>query len=88
MSNFRVSLFSLAGAFGWRSPVFPALAAAAGLALAIFGAILIRNQGGTDGVNLFMGTLSGHSSTFLGDLGFLAPLGFAFAAGLVSAVNP
>jgi len=88
MSIFRVSPLSSAGALGWRSPVFPALAALACLALAVVGAILIRGQGGTDGVNLFMGTLSGRSSSFLADLGFLAPLGFAFAAGLVSAVNP
>ena len=35
-----------------------------------------------------MEALSGSSSSSLGNLGLLAPLGFAFAAGMASAVNP
>ena len=33
-------------------------------------------------------SLSGSSGTFLGSIAFLAPLGFAFAAGMVATVNP
>jgi cytochrome c biogenesis protein CcdA len=58
------------------------------MAIAIFGAVLTRNSEGIGGVNGFVEGLSGNSSTFLGDLGILAPLGFAFIAGVVSTVNP
>ena len=49
---------------------------------------LLGGDGGIDGVNRFVEGLSGRSSSALGDLGLLAPLGFAFAVGMASAVNP
>lgn len=42
----------------------------------------------TGGVNGFIAGLSSRSALFLGNIGLLAPLGFAFAAGMVSTVNP
>lgn len=59
-----------------------------GPAVAVIGAALTADSSGTDDVNLFVERISGESSTFLGDISFLAPLGFAFAAGMASAVNP
>ena len=58
------------------------------MAVAVIGAIIIRDATGVDGVNTFVETLSGNSSSFFGDLGLLAPLGFAFAAGMAAAFNP
>jgi cytochrome c biogenesis protein CcdA len=72
----------------WRSLAFPTLVAVVSLGIAVVGAILLGKDSGIDGVNKFVETLSGDSGTFLGDLGLLTPLGFAFAAGMVSAVNP
>ena len=67
----------------------PALIAALAYAVAVVGAMLLGNTGdGIDGVNLFVEGLAGGSGSFLGELGFLIPLGFAFAAGMASAVNP
>lgn len=68
--------------------LLPGLVAAVALTAAFVGAILIGDERGGDGVNRFVEALSGDSQTFLGDLDFIAPLGFAFAAGLVAAVNP
>jgi cytochrome c biogenesis protein CcdA len=42
----------------------------------------------TGGANGFISNLSSRSANFLGNIGFLTPLGFAFAAGMVSTVNP
>ena len=72
----------------WRGLVVPVLVAAVALTVAFVGAILTGSGGGFGGVNGFVETLSGSSGSFLGDLGLLAPLGFAFAVGMVSAVNP
>ncbi|MDA1348933.1 MAG: hypothetical protein O3A47_08710, partial [Chloroflexi bacterium] len=71
-----------------RGLAIPGLVAVASLAVAVAGALLVGDQSGVDGVNGFVETLSGSSSSFLGDLGILAPLGFAFVAGAVAAVNP
>ncbi len=71
-----------------RNLALPGLVATLALAVSVTGAIFVSNNEGVDGVNGLVETLSGRSSTFLGGLGLLAPLGFAFAAGLVSAVNP
>ena len=73
-----------------RGMIFPALLAAVALIIPIVGAFIIGGDGGIDGVNGFVESLSGNSSSLLGGigLGLLAPLGFAFAAGMVSAVNP
>ena len=77
---------SMRRANGWGGPFVPYGAAAIALAVAVIGAILARDASGVDGVNGFVETLSGSSSSFLGELGL--PLGFAFAAGMVAAVNP
>jgi len=58
------------------------------LAVAIVGAALTGDDNVTGGINGFIEGLSGDSTTFLGSIGFLAPLGFAFVAGMVSTVNP
>jgi len=42
----------------------------------------------TGGLNGFIANLSSRSALFLGNIGLLTPLGFAFAAGMVSTVNP
>ena len=72
----------------WQRVAISSLVAGVSLAAAVIAAILIGEESGVDGVNAFVETLSGNSSSFLGDLGLLAPLGFAFAAGAVAAVNP
>ncbi len=72
----------------WRSYILPGLAAVAALAAAVVGAYLSGEASGTSGVNGFVESLSGRSSSYLGNIGFLAPLGFAFAAGMASTVNP
>ena len=79
---------SIRGAKAWRSLVYPGLVATLALAVAFIGAIFTRDSSGIDGINGFVEFLSGDSSSFLGGLGLLAPLGFAFAAGMASAVNP
>ena len=68
----------------------PVLLATIALAIPFAGALAIGSGQGIDGVNGFVESLSGNSSTWLGGLGLglLAPLGFAFAAGMASAVNP
>ncbi len=78
----------LIGAGIWKGIVFPVLVASSALAIAFIGATLIGDDSGIDGVNGFVEALSGRSNTFLGDIGFLAPLGFAFAAGTAAAFNP
>jgi cytochrome c-type biogenesis protein len=72
----------------WRGIVLPLVVASLSLSVAVIGAVLLGKDSGIDGINKFVETLSGDSGSFLGDLGLLAPLGFAFAAGMVSAVNP
>ena len=71
-----------------RSIVLPVVVATVALTIAIVGAILIGNDSGIDGINGFVESLSGSSSSTLGGWGLLAPLGFAFAVGMASAVNP
>ena len=71
-----------------RSIAVSFLAASVALAVATVGALLVGDEIGGDGVNRFVESLSGSASTGLGDLGLLAPLGFAFVAGMVSSVNP
>ena len=76
------------GARVWKVFVLPGLVATLALGAAVVGAILIGDDQGGDTVNRFVEALSGDSQTFLGDWGLLAPLGFAFVAGAVAAVNP
>ncbi len=84
-----VAAASLAVAVVRRLKAFvPVLVAAASLAVAVVGAFLVRDATGIDGVNGFVETLSGQSGSFIGGLGILAPLGFAFGAGLAAAFNP
>lgn len=71
-----------------RTFLLPALVGSLAVAVAVVGAILVGNASGIDGVNSFVETLSGTSGSFLGGLGVLAPLGFAFAAGVAAAFNP
>lgn len=72
----------------FRSLGLPVIVATVALVGAYIAAKLIGTGDGIDGVNGFVESLSGGSSSFLGGLGLLAPLGFAFAAGMASAVNP
>ena len=71
-----------------RTFVIPFLVGGATLAVAVTGALLSGGGSGIGGVNGFVEGLSGRSSSNLGTLGLWAPLGFAFAAGMASAVNP
>lgn len=71
-----------------KGALVPVLVAAASLAIAVVGAFLMRDATGVDGVNGLVETLSGQSVSFIGGLGILAPLGFAFGAGLAAAFNP
>ncbi len=79
---------SILGANLERRVLLPVLVVGLSLSTAFIGAALLGGDGGIDGVNRFVEILSGDSGSVLGDLGRLAPLGFAFAAGMVSAVNP
>ena len=71
-----------------RAAVVPVLIAALAYGVAVVGAILLGESKGIDGVNSFVEGLAGGSGSFLGEVGILIPLGFAFAAGMASAVNP
>ena len=71
-----------------RSVVLPLVVATIALATAFVGALMIGSDSGIDGINGFVESLSGSSSSILGGGGLLAPLGFAFAVGMASAVNP
>ena len=68
-----------------KKVLVPAVVAAVSLTTAIVGALVLGQSDGIDGVNRFVETLSGKSGSGLREL---APLGFAYAAGMVSAVNP
>ena len=83
----EISAFSNPAIFV-RSVLLPGTVATAALAIAFFGALLIRGDSGIDGINLFVERLSGSSGSFLGGLGVIAPLGFAFGAGVAAAFNP
>lgn len=71
-----------------RGTVYPALVATIALAIALVGAFLVRGSADIDGVNFFVESLSGNSTSFFGGLGIIAPLGFAFGAGVAAAFNP
>ena len=68
--------------------VLPVLVAVLALTIAYVGAFFVRDAEGITGPNLFVESLAGRSSGFFGGLGIIAPLGFAFAAGVASAFNP
>ena len=71
-----------------RSVLVPALVAIGALGIALLGALAFGGGDSIDGINLFVETLSGNSGSFFGDLGVIAPLGFAFGAGVAAAFNP
>ena len=78
-------------AFGGRLPVsrnvvIATVIAAIAYGLAIAGALVLRNAEGIDGVNRFVEGLSGTSGAGISNLGI--KLGFAYAVGAASAVNP
>lgn len=66
----------------------PAGVAFTALAIAYVGALIVRGDEGVTNPNLFVESLSGNSSSFFSGLRIIAPLGFAFAAGVASAFNP
>lgn len=71
-----------------RSVVLPVGVAAAALTIAIVGALLVRGESEIDGVNFFVESISGFAARSLGGWGVIAPLGFAFGAGIAAAFNP
>lgn len=71
-----------------RSVVLPVGVAAVALTIAVVGALLVRGESDIDGVNLFVESLSGLAARSLGSWGVIAPLGFAFGAGIAAAFNP
>ena len=79
---------ALSGARVSKGVIIPALVASVSLTVAVVGALIVRNGSGVDSINTFVETLSGNSSSSIGGLGILAPLGFAFTAGVASAFNP
>ncbi len=71
-----------------RSLVIPYLLGGMALVVAFVGALLTGDDNVTGGANGFVELLSGRSTSLLGNIGLLAPLGLAFAAGMVATVNP
>ena len=71
-----------------RAVVLPIVVATIALAIAVIGALIVRGGSEIDGVNFFVESLSGGAARQLGGLGIVAPLGFAFGAGLAAAFNP
>ena len=71
-----------------RRIALPVLVAAAAFAVAAVGALLVSGSEDVDGVNNFVKSLSGGSSDYFANLSLIAPLGFAFGAGVVAAFNP
>lgn len=71
-----------------RSVVLPVGVAAIALTIAVVGALLVRGESEIDGVNFFVESLSGLAARSLGGWGVIAPLGFAFGAGIAAAFNP
>ena len=71
-----------------RSVVLPVGVAAVALTIAVVGALLVRGESEIDGVNFFVESISGFAARSLGGWGVIAPLGFAFGAGIAAAFNP
>ena len=69
-----------------RSILLATVIAVVAYAIAVVGALLLRSTEGIDGVNRFVELLSGSSGTGLSNVGI--KLGFAYAVGAASAVNP
>ena len=79
---------AIRNAISWKGVVLPALTAGLALAAAVIGAFFTGEAAVTGGLNGFVETLSGRSTSYLGGLSILAPLGIAFVAGMVASVNP
>ena len=71
-----------------RTVILPIAAATVALAIAVIGALIVRGESDIDGINFFVESLSGGAARHLGGLSVIAPLGFAFGAGLAAAFNP
>ena len=71
-----------------RTVILPVVAATVALAIAVIGALIVRGDSDIDAINFFVESLSGGASRQLGGLSIIAPLGFAFGAGLAAAFNP
>ncbi len=71
-----------------KSLLLPYLLGGVALAVAFVGAMLTGDENVTGGANGFVELLSGRSTSLLGNISVLAPLGLAFAAGMVATVNP
>ncbi|MCZ6614735.1 MAG: hypothetical protein O6920_02990, partial [Chloroflexi bacterium] len=72
-----------------RTLVLPLLAGSAALSIAYVGSLIVgQGSEAIGGANGLVESLSGRSTSFLGSVGALAPLGFAFAAGMAATVNP
>ncbi len=77
------------GAGSARALAVPSIGGFLVLAVAYGGAVLTgEGSEAVGGANGLVESLSGRSSALLGNVGAVAPLGFAFAAGMVSTVNP
>ena len=84
----RETVLGVAWVARLRGAMMPIAVAVVALGAAIVGALLIRGDSGIDSVNMFVETLSASSGSFLSGLGVIAPLGFAFGAGVAAAFNP
>ena len=71
-----------------RTVILPIAAATVALVIAVIGALIVRGESDIDGINFFVESLSGGAARQLGGLSVIAPLGFAFGAGLAAAFNP
>ncbi len=71
-----------------RQVLLPVCVAVLALGIAVVGALLLRAESGVDSINFFVESLSGGAARQLGGLGVIAPLGFAFGAGVAAAFNP
>ena len=73
---------------GLRGFVIPVTVGLLALGSAVLAGFLTGESATTGGINGFVESLSGGASSRLSNITLLAPLGFAFVAGMVSAVNP
>ena len=71
----------------FKSYAVPLVLGGGALAAAVVGAMIVGEESGVGGINGFVETLSGDSTTKLGDIAPAASA-FAFLAGMVAAVNP
>ena len=71
-----------------RTVILPVAAAVIALGIAVIGALIVRGDSDIDSINFFVESLSGGAAGQIGGLGIIAPLGFAFGAGLAAAFNP